>query len=259
MINLKIFYKKEIRNYGVIILILFTLILLLVNFAKCIDFQKKEDEDSDIYKTLIMTPKEDWDYTESFQIYKDNIEEYNINKETEECYIKFDSRDNLKKYLNEYEGKFSKISISDFSLDSKYNTIKNITLVLINVCVFIILFIILIFSINIVSNLEKDISLYKLLGFKNRSIIFKIISFIYIYYFIIFLLSILLTRIIYFIFKLESLKNILGINNILILNVSNYVLIWLCISIFIVVSFIRVIYKIKKMTPIKLINSNAGE
>ena len=119
----------------------------------------------------------------------------------------------------------------------------------------IILFIILFFSLNILYNLEKDISLFKLLGFKNKKIILITLGLLYIYYFLMFLISILLARIIYFIFSLNSLKLILGVNNLYILNINNYILLWLIISIFIILSFIRVTYKVVKISPINLIKA----
>ena len=119
----------------------------------------------------------------------------------------------------------------------------------------IILFIILFFSLNILYNLEKDISLFKLLGFKNKKIILITLGLLYIYYFLMFLISILLARIIYFIFSLNSLKLILGVNNLYILNINNYILLWLIISIFIILSFIRVTYKVIKISPINLIKA----
>ena len=54
MLYPKIFYQKSIRKYGLILVVLFTLILLLVNFSKCIDIQKNMEEDLDIYKTLTL-------------------------------------------------------------------------------------------------------------------------------------------------------------------------------------------------------------
>ena len=255
MLYLKIFYQKSIRKYGLILVVLFTLILLLVNFSKCIDIQKNMEEDLDIYKTLTFVPKSNWNYLDSITKYENYIADYDVDKESNTCYIKFKERGNLKQYLEEYQENISKLSIYDFSLDSKYNAIKNVTKCLIILSISIILFIILFFSLNILYNLEKDISLFKLLGFKNKKIILITLSLLYIYYFLMFLISILLTRIIYFIFSLNSLKLILGVNNLYILNINNYILLWLIISIFIILSFIRVTYKVIKISPINLIKA----
>lgn len=255
MLYLKIFYQKSIRKYGLILVVLFTLILLLVNFSKCIDIQKNMEEDLDIYKTLTFVPKSNWNYVDSITKYENYIADYDVDKESNTCYIKFKERENLKQYLDEYQKNFSKLSIYDFSLDSKYNAIKNVTKWLIILSISIILFIILFFSLNILYNLEKDISLFKLLGFKNKKIILITLGLLYIYYFLMFLISILLARIIYFIFSLNSLKLILGVNNLYILNINNYILLWLIISIFIILSFIRVTYKVIKISPINLIKA----
>ena len=253
MLYLKIFYQKSIRKYGVILVVLFTLILLLVNFSKCIDIQKNMEEDLDIYKTLTFVPKSNWNYLDSITKYGNYIAEYDVDEEINTCYIKFKERENLKQYLEEYQENFSKLSIYDFSLDSKYNAIKIVTKWLIILSISIILFIILFFSLNILYNLEKDISLFKLLGFKNKKIILITLGLLYIYYFLMFLISILLTRIIYYVFSLNSLKVILGVNNLYILNFNNYIFLWLIITIFIILSFIRVTYKVVKISPINLI------
>ena len=255
MLYLKIFYQKSIRKYGLILVVLFTLILLLVNFSKCIDIQKNMEEDLDIYKTLTFVPKSNWNYVDSITKYENYITEYDLDEESNTCYVLFKERENLKQYLDEYQKNFSKLSIYDFSLDSKYNAIKNVTKCLIILSISIILFIILFFSLNILYNLEKDISLFKLLGFKNKKIILITLSLLYIYYFLMFLISILLARIIYFIFSLNSLKLILGVNNLYILNINNYILLCLIISIFIILSFIRVTYKVIKISPINLIKA----
>lgn len=255
MLYLKIFYQKSIRKYGLILVVLFTLILLLVNFSKCIDIQKNMEEDLDIYKTLTFVPKSNWNYLDSITKYENYIADYDVDKESNTCYIKFKERGNLKQYLEEYQENISKLSIYDFSLDSKYNAIKNVTKCLIILSISIILFIILFFSLNILYNLEKDISLFKLLGFKNKKIILITLGLLYIYYFLMFLISILLTRIIYYVFSLNSLKLILGVNNLYILNINNYILLWLIISIFIILSFIRVTYKVIKISPINLIKA----
>lgn len=255
MLYLKIFYQKNIRKYGLILIVLFTIILLLVNFSKCIDIQKNMEEDLDIYKTLTFVPKSNWNYLDSITKYENYITEYDLDEESNTCYIKFRERENLKQYLDEYQKNFSKLSIYDFSLDSKYNAIKNVTKCLIILSISIILFIILFFSLNILYNLEKDISLFKLLGFKNKKIILITLSLLYIYYFLMFLISILLARIIYYVFSLNSLKVILGVNNLYILNINNYILLWLIISIFIILSFIRVTYKVIKISPINLIKA----
>ena len=70
-----------------------------------------------------------------------------------------------------------------------------------------------------------------------------------------FLISILLTRIIYYVFSLNSLKVILGVNNLYILDFNDYIFLWLIISIFIILSFIRVTYKVIKISPINLIKA----
>ena len=255
MLYLKIFYQKSIRKYGLILVVLSTLILLLVNFSKCIDLQKNMEEDLDIYKTLTFVPKSNWNYVDSITKYENYIADYDVDKESNTCYIKFRERENLKQYLDEYQKNFSKLSIYNFNLDSKYNAIKNVTKWLIILSISIILFIILFFSLNILYNLEKDISLFKLLGFKNKKIILITLGLLYIYYFLMFLISILLTRIIYYVFSLNSLKLILGVNNLYILNINNYILLWLIISIFIILSFIRVTYKVIKISPINLIKA----
>ena len=213
------------------------------------------EEDLDIYKTLTFVPKSNWNYLDSITKYENYITEYDLDEESNTCYIKFKERENLKQYLEEYQENISKLSIYDFSLDSKYNAIKSVTKWLIILSISIILFIILFFSLNILYNLEKDISLFKLLGFKNKKIILITLGLLYIYYFLMFLISILLTRIVYYVFSLNSLKVILGVNNLYILNINNYILLWLIISIFIILSFIRVTYKVIKISPINLIKA----
>ena len=132
---------------------------------------------------------------------------------------------------------------------------QNVTKGLIFLCLIIIIILIFLFSINIIYNFEKDISLYKLLGFKDSYIISVTLIFIIIYYFLVYILALIIYIIIG---KLLSINNVTIIKDIKFMNLLNCTyLIYICGFIIIVtlLSFIRIIYKIKKNNPINLVNS----
>ena len=199
MINFKVFLNKSVRKYGLILFVLFILIIICWNFNLCIDNQIKNESNMELYRSVSFVSKNKWNVEKSIEKYKDQIEEYEESEN--DYYLKFFDMTQLENFIEENKGNFSSISIASFSLDSKYGSIRTISDVLIILIVVSSIILILIFSVNIIYNLEKDIALYKLLGFKNKKIILYTLSFIYLYYFAMYLLAVLLMPIIFLVLK----------------------------------------------------------
>ena len=93
------------------------------------------------------------------------------------------------------------------------------------------------------------------MGFKDNYIISVTLIFIIIYYFLVYILALIIYIIIG---KLLSINNVTIIKDIKFMNLLNctyLIYIWGFIIIVTLLSFIRIIYKIKKNNPINLVNS----
>ena len=93
------------------------------------------------------------------------------------------------------------------------------------------------------------------MGFKDSYIISVTLIFIIIYYFLVYILALIIYIIIG---KLLSINNVTIIKDIKFMNLLSctyLIYIWGFIIIVTLLSFIRIIYKIKKNNPINLVNS----
>lgn len=252
MIHIKACFNKLIIKYQLIFILLFSTLIICNIFIKSVDINLETEKNKPQYRTLLIKDNN----LEKIQSILNNnisiIENYFYDESTNEFTITFNNISTLENFIDKYE--FEIITIEPFQ-DSNYMIIRNIfngILIIINILIFIL---IIILGINFIHNLEKDISLYKLIGYSEKKIIYYLSVALYIFYLVTYLISIILsltTLKILPIFNIEFIDNIKIIN---ILNLKDYLTIGLKIIFIVTLSSINIILKIKKVTPIKLINS----
>jgi len=255
MLIIKSYFHNNIVKYGIVLGLLFFTILFLINFSLTIDYQIDLKKNSEFYRTVRFSFKNNYNL-ELINMNEYEIEDIINNMGSDEIDIIFKNYKDAMRFKDNNKDLFKTVYISDFDMNNNYKMTKNVTKGLIIICLIIILILIFLFSINIIYNIEKDISLYKLLGFNNKYIILITLFFIILYYLLLYAISIL----IYFIIsKILILKGIIIIKDIKFMNLLSYnylLYIWIFINTIMLLSFIRIIYKIKKNSPINLINSN---
>ena len=255
MLIIKSYFHNNIVKYGIVLGLLFFTILFLINFSLTIDYQIDLKKNSEFYRTVRFSFKNNYNF-EMINMNEYEIEDIINNMGSDEIDIIFKNYKDAMRFKDNNKDLFKTVYISDFDMNNNYKMTKNVTKGLIIICLIIILILIFLFSINIIYNIEKDISLYKLLGFNNKYIILITLFFIILYYLLLYAISIL----IYFIIsKILILKGIVIIKDIKFMNLLSYnylLYIWIFINTIMLLSFIRIIYKIKKNSPINLINSN---
>lgn len=253
MIHLKACFKKNLIKYGIIILTLFSTINVLFGLIESVDTSLNNEMNKVDYRTITITDSDTEKVNSIISQNKNIIETFTFDNTNNQYIIIFNDVENSKSFLDEYENSFNNLSIFSFNND-KYVVAKNVFCAIMILCLILIYSLIVLFTINIIYNLEQDIALYKLLGYSQNNIIKYFLITIYVFYLIIYLISILLSVIIlkYVPFDDGSLSYISIIKY---LPIQNYITIWLLISIIIVISAIRVILKIKKISPIKFIKS----
>lgn len=255
MLIIKSYFHNNIVKYGIVLGLLFFTILFLINFSLTIDYQIDLKKNSEFYRTVRFSFKNNYNL-ELINMNEYEIEDIINNMGSDEIDIIFKNYKDAMRFKDNNKDLFKTVYISDFDMNNNYKMTKNVTKGLIIICLIIILILIFLFSINIIYNIEKDISLYKLLGFNNKYIILITLFFIILYYLLLYAISIL----IYFIIsKILILKGIVIIKDIKFMNLLSYnylLYIWIFINTIMLLSFIRIIYKIKKNSPINLINSN---
>ena len=253
MIQLKACFKKNLIKYGIIILTLFSTINVLFGLIESVDTSLNNEMNKVDYRTITITDSDTEKVNSIISQNKNIIETFTFDNTNNQYIIIFNDVENSKSFLDEYENSFNNLSIFSFNND-KYVVAKNVFCAIMILCLILIYSLIVLFTINIIYNLEQDIALYKLLGYSQNNIIKYFLITIYVFYLIIYLISILLSVIIlkYVPFDDGSLSYISIIKY---LPIQNYITIWLLISIIIVISAIRVILKIKKISPIKFIKS----
>lgn len=255
MLIIKSYFHNNIVKYGIVLGLLFFTILFLINFSLTIDYQIDLKKNSEFYRTVRFSFKDNYNL-EMINMKEYEIEDIINNMGSDEIDIIFKNYKDAMRFKDNNKDLFKTVYISDFDINNNYKMTKNVTKGLIIICLIIILILIFLFSINIIYNIEKDISLYKLLGFNNKYIILITLFFIILYYLLLYAISIL----VYFIIsKILILKGIVIIKDIKFMNLLSYnylLYIWIFVNVITLLSFIRIIYKIKKNNPINLINSN---
>lgn len=254
MLIIKSYFHNNIIKYGIVLGLLFFSILFLINFNLTTDYQVELKKNSEFYRTVRFSFKDNINL-ETININDYEIEDIINNMDSDEIDIIFKNYKEAIKFKENNKESFKTLYTSDFDMNNTYKVTQNVTKGLIFLCLIIIIILIFLFSINIIYNFEKDISLYKLLGFKDSYIISVTLIFIIIYYFLVYILALIIYIIIG---KLLSINNVTIIKDIKFMNLLSctyLIYIWGFIIIVTLLSFIRIIYKIKKNNPINLVNS----
>ena len=253
MIHLKDCFQKNLIKYGIIILMLFSTINVLFGLIKSVDISLSKEMNKVEYRTILIIDSDIEKINNIISKNKNIIKEHTFDNKNNQFTIIFNNFENTQVFLDEYENNLNNISIFSFNNDN-YIAAKNVFCVIMILCLILIYSLIVLFTINIIYNLEQDIALYKLLGYSQNNIIKYFLIAIYVFYLIIYIISILLSILIlkYVPFNDGRLSYISIIKY---LSINNYIIIWLLISIIIVISAVRVILKIKKISPIKFIKS----
>ena len=253
MLRIKSCLDKTIIKYGIIISILFIILFFMCNFILTINKQLSKERENEIYRTIYVVPINEIEFNKSIDEFKDNIEI--ITNDFDEYYITFKEYKDVNNYLNKYSNIFSRKSINNEDIDSKFSLTKNVIYTLVIIVSIIVIILIFIFSYNIIYNLENDIALYKLIGYKNKNIILSLCFSLYLFYFIMYNVSYLIVYILY-IFLLNKIAIINNITNTFLLNITHFSISWLIISIPIFCSYIRIIKRITSISPIKFIKGD---
>ena len=106
------------------------------------------------------------------------------------------------------------------------------------------------FSLNFIYSVEKDVALLKLIGFSNKKIVIILTSLLYLLYSLTYIFSIFVSKI--FLIIIDKSKIL---SNTDFINFSELLLIYGVVSFIIILSFSRIIFKIKKTSPIMLASS----
>ena len=253
MINFKICFKKNLRKYIFIFVFLFLLSLFFCCLIKSIDNKIIIEENKPQYRTIIINLGDYENIKKDIKSNEEIIENYEYNVEKREISITFVSVNTLNDFLNKYEDNFISIIKENFS-NSNYYIARNIFKTIMIISIILTTALMVIFSISFIYNLEKDIALYKLLGFSNKKILSLIFTFMYLLYITTYFSSIIIVNIGV---KLINYFNISIIEkmNFIQLGVKEYLYMFAFFSIVDLLSFIRIIIKVKKISPIKFIKS----
>lgn len=252
MIHLKACFNKNIVRYEIIFILLFSTIMMCNAFVKSVDKSLEIEKNKEEYRTLLI---EDDDTNKVKIVLKNNkdiIEDYSIDEINNQVVVLFNNIDDLEKFIE--KNKFNGMTTQPFQ-DSNYMITRNIfngILVVINILIFIL---IIIFSINLIHNLEKDISLYKLIGYSDKKIIKYLLLGLYGFYLGTYLISIILSLILLKLVPMFNVEFLKDITIIRLLNLKDYIIIGFEVILVVALSSINIVSKIKKVTPIKLMNS----
>lgn len=244
MIFFKLFYNKNIYKQIVIFTLLFTSILILCSlYDSSIKnyYNVKEDEK---YRTSIITFIKDYDVS---NILNDK-RIISINKDSEEYTLVFKKSLDVEKFHLVYKDQIQSFASQPFS-DNNFNITNIILRCVLIVCVVIMVILFFSFSINFIYSIQKDISLLKLVGFSNRRIIFMLFLFIFLLYSLIYIFSIFISYIF-----LNAMKWLDILSSVVFIDIFQLFIIYGIISFIILLSFLRIVYNIKKMSPIMLVS-----
>lgn len=244
MIFFKLFYNKNIYKQIVIFTLLFTSILILCSlYDSSIKnyYNVKEDEK---YRTAIITFIRDYDVS---NILNDK-RIISINKDSDEYTLVFKRSLDVEEFHLVYKDQIQSFASQPFS-DNNFNITNIILRCVLIVCVVIMVILFFSFSINFIYSIQKDISLLKLVGFSNRRIIFMLFLFIFLLYSLIYIFSIFISYIF-----LNAMKWLDILSSVVFIDIFQLFIIYGIISFIILLSFLRIVYNIKKMSPIVLVS-----
>lgn len=244
MIFFKLFYNKNIYKQIIIFTLLFTSILILCSlYDSSIKnyYNVKEDEK---YRTAIITFIRDYDVS---NILNDK-RIISINKDNEEYTLVFKRNLDVEEFHLVHEDQIQSFASQPFS-DNNFNITNIMLRCVLIVCVVIMVILFFSFSINFIYSIQKDISLLKLVGFSNRRIVFMLFLFIFLLYSLIYIFSVFISYIF-----LYAMKWLDILSSVVFIDIFQLFIIYGIISFIILLSFLRIVYNIKKMSPIMLVS-----
>ncbi len=244
MINFKIFYDKLLLKYVIVFISLFTALISFFIYFKYINVSIEEQIESEENRTLYLTFALEVDSSKIIDKYKNHILKYECNNN--ECALTFDKVLSAMKFKNDNISNFENISVNAINNTENNYIIKTVLIFIIIISCIIFLVLLFLFSKNIIYSLRKDIALYKLVGFSNSKIYSIICKFLGTYYLILFIVSIILSNFILYIIMDINIKSQFSYLP------SCILVVFLCL----LISFFQLAIKIKKITPIEMINDN---
>lgn len=251
MMHLKALINNINIRYIIIIFFLLTITIFLYNFSIIFANHSFIQKNSEINRTITGILKEEYNIDETLKNYEQSIDKYNF----ADGYhiITFKTVDEADDFYFKTSNYFSEIGLGSIAQDNTELISSNIANIILVITIIILFILVTIFLTNIIHNLEKDISLYKLIGYKDNMIIKTMILSIIILFIILFTISFTVN---YLLFTL--LNNIDLIDKINIkwnLNIRSYFFLLSIIFSSILVSIFKTIIKIKRISPIQLIKS----
>lgn len=244
MINFKIFYNKFLLKYVIIFLALFTAIISFFIYSEYTSVSIEKKVEAEENRTLYLTFNKNVDCNRLINKYKNKILDYECNDNN--CMLIFDKALSAMQFKNNNINDIENILVNEITNNENNYIIKTVLIFVITISCITFLILLFLFSKNIIYNLKKDIALYKLIGFSNLKICNIIFKFLGAYYFILFIISNILSYFILYIaiginmeFKLSCLINCM-------------LIVFLCL----LISLLQLTFKIKKITPIEMINSS---
>ena len=172
-----------------------------------------------------------------------------INKENNEYILIFKKSYNVEEFHQSYKNEITVFSTQPFN-DNNFHTINVVLKGALIICIVLIIILIFNFSLNFIYSVEKDVALLKLIGFSNKKIVIILTSLLYLLYSLTYIFSIFVSKI--FLIIIDKLKILPNTDFI---NFSELLLIYGVVSFIIILSFSRIIFKIKKTSPIMLASS----
>ena len=239
------YYNKTIRKYALCLIVMLAFIIFLLNFKVSLE-QKVTTLKN---KILIIE-------VDSNKIIDKLKEEKNIEKieKLEYSYkITFKNYNDISSFRKKYSKELKNIT-SIYGNESKDTTIIENVILFVNIIIYIVellMFIALLLNINqIISETKYDISLYKLVGYKNVDILKRyiiiFIVFIILFYFVSFIFNFILIILLNLLFKLINLDFIIGFSN------KNIVLLIVSVVLSLCLTFLN-FKKISNISPMDLV------
>lgn len=244
MIFFKLFYNKNIYKQIVIFTLLFTSILILCSLYDSSTKNYYNVKENEKYRTAIITFIKDYDVS---NILNDK-RIVSINKDSDEYTLVFKRSLDVEEFRLAYKDQIQSFASQPFS-DNNFNITNIILRCILIVCAVIMVILFFSFSVNFIYSIQKDISLLKLVGFSNRKIIFMLFLFIFLLYSLIYIFSVFISYIF-----LNVMKWLDVLSSVVFIDIFQLFIIYGIISFIILLSFLRIVYNIKKMSPIMLVS-----
>lgn len=239
MIHLKAFINKSNIKQIIVFFLLFTTIIIFICLLKNIKISYTKEKESKEYRTTYITFIENYNPENILNDFK--IEKYLY--EDDIYVVLFKQTSYIKEFKTENNSIINTFASQNFN-DTNIIISKTIINILLSISIIIMSTLIFLFSMNYIYNIEKDVALYKLLGYSNNKIIELLITYMLLLYLTIYLIS-----------TITSLLITKYIIKITFINTFETILIYIVISLIVLISFIRIINKVKKISPITLISS----